>query len=397
MRLSLYFSDFRQQIFAAALCFFGLGMAHSAQAANQAPSISGTPTTSIVAGNAYNFRPSASDPDSRKLYFSIANKPAWASFSRSSGRISGTPTQTGTYSNIVITVTDGSASASLPAFTITVSATANRAPQISGTPGTSVIAGSTYSFQPSASDPDGNTLGFSIQNKPSWASFSTATGALTGTPSSTQTGTYTNIVISASDGVASAALSAFSIVVTAPANNAPTISGTPATSVNAGSAYSFAPTAADKDGDTLTFSVSNLPSWASFSTTNGKISGTPTATQVGSYSNIVISVSDGKTTAALAAFSITVAQVVASRSVTLSWAPPTQNTDGTALTNLGGYKIYYGTSSTALSQTVSVNSPGLTAYVIDSLSPATYYFAIKALTTAGVESDYSAVVSKLVN
>lgn len=395
MRLASFFSALRQQIFVAALCFLGLGATHSAQAANQAPSISGAPITRVVVGSNYNFRPAASDPDSRKLSFIIANKPAWASFSRSNGRVSGTPTQAGTYSNIVITVTDGSASASLPAFTITVAAAANSAPVISGAPRTSIIAGSAYSFQPSASDLDGNALGFSIQNKPSWASFSTATGALTGTPSAA--GTYSNIVISVSDGIASTALSAFAIAVTASSNNAPTISGTPATAVNAGSAYSFTPTAADKDGDALSFSVSNLPSWASFSTTNGKISGTPTATQAGSYSNIAISVSDGKSTTGLAAFSITVARVATSSTATLSWTPPTQNTDGTTLTDLGGYKIYYGTSSTALNQIVAVNNPGLTAYVIDNLSPATYYFAIKALTTAGVESDYSPVISKLIN
>jgi len=56
---------------------------------------------------------------------------------------------------------------------------------------------------------------------------------------------------------------------------------------------------------------------------------------------------------------------------TISWTPPTQNVDGTALTDLAGYKIYYGTSASALNQAIQV-SAGITAYVVNNLSPATY-------------------------
>ena len=110
-----------------------------------------------------------------------------------------------------------------------------------------------------------------------------------------------------SDGKASAALGAFSITVAAAPNKAPTISGMPATTVTAGSAYTFVPTAADGDGDPLTFSIANRPTWATFNAATGQLAGTPAAASVGTYSNIVISVSDGKESAALAAFSITVA------------------------------------------------------------------------------------------
>ena len=61
-------------------------------------------------------------------------------------------------------------------------------------------AGTAYSFTPTASDPDGNTLTFSIANKPSWATFNTGTGRLQGTPSAGDVGTTTGIVISVSDG-----------------------------------------------------------------------------------------------------------------------------------------------------------------------------------------------------
>jgi len=108
---------------------------------------------------------------------------------------------------------------------------------------------------------------------------------------------------------------------------APTISGTPATQVNEGQAYSFTPTASGPAGLTLTFSVQNLPSWAAFSTSTGAVSGTPSSSNVGTFANIVITVSDGQASAALPAFSIQV-NAQATSSVTLQWVAPTTNTDG---------------------------------------------------------------------
>lgn len=93
---------------------------------------------------------------------------------------------------------------------------------LSGTPATSVVAGNAYSFTPTVSNPGGGTLSFSIQSAPSWATFSTSTGTLSGTPGSANVGTYANIVISASDGSTPAvSLPAFSIAVAA-ASAAPT-------------------------------------------------------------------------------------------------------------------------------------------------------------------------------
>jgi len=297
-------------------------------AANRAPTISGSPATSVTSGQAYSFTPSASDPDGQAVSFSISGKPSWASFNTATGQLSGTPaaSSAGTYSNIVISVSDGSLSASLPAFSINVVA-ANRTPTISGSPATSVTSGQAYSFTPSASDPDGQAVSFSISGRPSWASFNTATGQLSGTPAATNAGTYSNIVISASDGSLSASLPAFSITVVA-ANRAPTISGSPATSVTSGQAYSFTPTASDPDGQTLAFGIANKPSWATFSTTTGQLSGAPASTNAGTYSNIVISVSDGTLSATLSAFSITV--VAANRAPTISGTPTTSVTTGQA-------------------------------------------------------------------
>jgi ubiquitin len=92
----------------------------------------------------------------------------------------------------------------------------NTAPGLSGQPATQVFAGTMYRFTPTASDAQGDRLTFSIANKPVWATFDTATGALSGSPDVEHVGDYPNIRISVSDGLLSASLAAFSIQVKAP-------------------------------------------------------------------------------------------------------------------------------------------------------------------------------------
>ena len=276
---------------------------------NDAPVITGTPATTVDEDSAYSFTPTISDDDDDTLSLSITNKPSWASFSTTTGALTGTPTNAdvGSFDNIVISVNDGSITTPLAAFSITVN-NVNDAPVITGTPSNSVDEDSAYSFTPTISDDDDDTLSLSITNKPSWASFSTTTGALTGTPTNADVGSFDNIVISVNDGSITTPLAAFSITVNN-VNDAPVISGTPATTVDEDSAYSFTPTISDDDDDTLSLSITNKPSWASFSTTTGALTGTPTNADVGTFDNIVISVHDGSITTPLAAFSITVNNV----------------------------------------------------------------------------------------
>ena len=173
-----------------------------------------------------------------------------------------------------------------------------------------------------------------------------------------------------------------------PSNNAPVISGTPSNAVVISNAYSFTPSASDPDGDTLSFNVQNKPAWANFNGTTGALSGTPSLGDVGNYSNIGISVSDGNMSDSLPAFSVGVVQN-ADGSITLSWTAPAQNEDGTALTDLAAYKFYYGTSPGSYSNQVQVDNPGLATYVIGNLTPATYYVVATAVNAVGVESQFS--------
>ena len=79
--------------------------------------ISGTPAISVTVGSQYSFTPTASDTDGGALTYSITNSPSWATFNAKTGELYGTPKSTdlGPTTNIVITVADGSATASLPA------------------------------------------------------------------------------------------------------------------------------------------------------------------------------------------------------------------------------------------------------------------------------------------
>ena len=270
----------------------------------------------------------------------------------------------------------------------------NQPPVIQGTPSGSVTVGQSYAFVPSASDPEGATLCFSIANKPPWASFSATTGRLSGTPTVAAEGLHVDIVIRVSDGTLSAELPPFSIEVAA-GNAAPTIAGTPPTAAREGQSYDFRPTAADANGDALTFTIANRPPWASFDARTGRLFGTPGVGTVGIYRDIAIRVSDGTLVSALPAYSISVEQASLG-SATLSWMAPTQRIDGTPLANLAGYRIRYGTAPGSLSNQVQIPNPGITSCVVENLPPGTYYFVAIAYDSLGLESAPSATVSKTI-
>lgn len=377
---------------------------------NSAPVIEGEPALTAKAGVAYSFAPMATDADaSDTLTYSATGLPTWLTFNESTGAMSGMPEDgdVGQTDDIEITVSDGKAQDSIGPFRIQVAARdaapapSNAAPTISGTPASTVVAGTAYSFSPTAADSNGDKLSFAIANRPRWAAFDTATGKLSGTPTASNVGTFWNVRISVTDGKVTTSLPTFSIQVTAapsspspaPANRAPTISGTPATSAQVGAAYSFQPTATDADGDALTWTIKNKPTWATFSST-GKLSGTPTA--AATAADIIISVSDGKTTVSLPSFSITVRSNTTTGSATLSWTPPTTNTDGTSLGNLAGYRVHYGNSTTALNMTQEVGSAGVTSTTIENLTAGTWYFSVQAYNAAGVESSASNIASKTI-
>jgi hypothetical protein len=173
-------------------------------------------------------------------------------------------------------------------------------------------------------------------------------------------------------------------------NSPPTISGSPGTNVLADQSYRFEAIATDRDGDRLTFSSSNLPSWLSLDTNTGVITGRPTMADIGSYAGITVVVSDGRQAATLGPFSVMVA-AAGNRSASLSWESPTHNTDGSPLANLSGYIVVYGQSPSELVQRISIPNASVNRFVVENLTSGTWYFAVQATNSNGVTSVLSGI------
>jgi hypothetical protein len=280
----------------------------------------------------------------------------------------------------------------------------NRPPTISLPATSSAIAGQPFALSSSAADADGDVLTFDIANKPAWAGFDARSGRLSGTPGGSDVGATSGIVISVSDGRARVSAPAFTVAVQpagagAPgttANRAPVVSGSPSATAAVGVSYVFSPSATDADGDALAFSIANRPSWATFDAATGRLSGTPVAGSVGTNASILISVSDGKSTSSLPAFSIVVSAVATTGSAIVDWDTPTTNLDGSALDDLASYRIVYGRASSSLTESVTVSDRAATTYEVVGLASGTWYFGVKAVNRAGRESPLSNLASKAI-
>jgi Putative Ig domain len=288
------------------------------------------------------------------------------------------------------------------AATVTPDAPANRVPTISGTPPSSVVAGQPYSFTPTAADADGDALTFSIQNKPSWAGFNTSTGALTGTPTVANT-TYSNIRITVSDGKSSASTNAFSITVTAapPPPSGPTLT------------YSATPggTYAALAGATISGSINVRLSDCSTGPWTFSVDGSTVNTEracpyalvddnqlydTRTLSNGTHTVSAVGQSTVTATFTVNNGAPPLTGSAMLNWHAPTKNTDGSTLINLAGFRILYGPSPSALTQSIDIANPGVATYIVQNLTGGPWYFTVRGYNASGVESGNSNVGSKTI-
>ncbi|MBV1907825.1 MAG: tandem-95 repeat protein, partial [Kangiellaceae bacterium] len=279
-------------------------------AINDAPEIGGTPASSVVQDNLYSFTPTASDVDGDSLTFSVLNAPSWTTFNTGDGTLSGTPTNAnlGVFGNIQISVSsNGDLSDFLPAFTITVDNSNDAPTAVDDSATTDEDVAITIDVLNNDIDVDiDDTLVITAVNTVTNGAAEIINNQVSFTPSVNfnGTGSFSYIV---SDGTVTDTASV-SITVNA-VNDAPTISGSPATSIAQDDGYSFTPTANDVDGDALSFSIINSPSWATFNTANGTLTGTPTNDDVGSYANIQITAHDSSESTPLTTFAITVTDV----------------------------------------------------------------------------------------
>ncbi len=262
-------------------------------------------------------------------------------------------------------------------------------------PPSDILEGETYSYTPKFSPSLEQNAVFTISNPPQWILFDPDTGTISGTPAQTDIGTDSNIVIETTIGNTTLTTTPFSITVEE-INLPPQISGTPEnTTLYATRTYTFTPASYDPEGSALDFSISNIPDWVSFDKNTGKISAQPTIDDIGSEYEITISASDGKHQTSLEPFILSVKPGI--ETALVSWTPPTENTDGTVLEDLAGYRIYYGREAGKYDDVITLNSTELTTYTITNLLLPEYFFSMTAFDIYDNESEFSEVVSKRID
>jgi putative Ig domain-containing protein len=179
------------------------------------------------------------------------------------------------------------------------------------------------------------------------------------------------------------------------ANAGPTIKNVTADEyARIGETYSFLPVATNAGSDSLRFSATNLPPWASVDPNNGRISGTPGPGDEGVYESVVIAVSESGRRASTAPFNIVVLGDAASGVATLRWEAPPSKLDGSPLDDLAGYRILYGRKAEDLDQSVLIDDPAITSYEFTTLAKGIWYFAVVGVNSGGLEGPPTVISSK---
>jgi hypothetical protein len=193
-----------------------------------------------------------------------------------------------------------------------------------------------------------------------------------------------------------------------PNNAPPTILIAAVEDAQVGATFDYLPKAQDPESDTLQFTATNLPPWASLDSINGRIRGTPGPGDEGVYESISITVADTMHKVVTAPFSITVnpalepalesalepALELGSGVASLQWEVPPSKVSGEPLDDLAGYRILYGRSSSDLDHSVLITDPATTSYQFSSLTSGVWYFAVVAVSSNGLEGPPTTLASK---
>lgn len=234
--------------------------------------------------------------DSDALTYTVSGLPPGLSFNPGNRVVSGTPSTAGTYT-VTYTANDGRGGVGSTSFVVTVYAnSAPVAPAVSNLSGTTGTAFST--LLNAFTDANHDTLVYTATGLPPGLSFNASTRVISGTP--TTAGTYT-VTYTANDSMGGVTATSFQITVTAaPAPNQPPViqNSIEDEYALADRNWSFivpADTFLDPNGDTLTYSASNMPSGMTFDPATRRFAmRTPKNTLGATFSNITVTVSDGR-------------------------------------------------------------------------------------------------------
>jgi hypothetical protein len=275
---------------------------------NDAPTIISIPITTATEGQLYFYDVDATDVDVGDiLTYSLTVFPTGMMINTTTGVISWTPANAQVGVNpVTALVSDENGSSDIQPFTVTVSNT-NNPPNIYSAPETVATEEVQYIYDVEASDPDSDTLIYSLSTYPTGMAIDNLSGLITWTPTNSQVGAN-SVVVFVSDGNGGTDTQSFSITV-ANVNDAPTIISSPITTATEDQLYVYDVDATDVDvGDTLTFGLTAYPTGMMINATSGVISWAPTNAQVG-INSVTVVVSDENGSTVTQPFTITVTNV----------------------------------------------------------------------------------------
>ncbi len=262
---------------------------------NSAPQVTSASNTEATEGVDYSYTFTATDADGDTLTLSATTLPAWLNFDASGGVLSGMPSGSDVGGHdVTLSVTDGTDSTS-QSFTITVEAAepTNSAPVITSSSITAATEAVEYSYTLTATDADDDTITMSGSLVPTWLTFDSATGILSGTPANGDVGDHP-VTLTVNDGTVDVNQGfTISVEEAVQVNNAPIITSTPVNSAVQDTEYQYTLIATDADGDNVTLTAPVLPAWLSFDGATGILSGTPLAEHVGEHA-VGLAASDGE-------------------------------------------------------------------------------------------------------
>jgi hypothetical protein len=252
------------------------------------PPVAFAPPRSNAEGDTVSYTITASDLDEDTLSYSATGLPNGISIDPATGTLTGTlANDTAGIHNVVITVSDGSATATAPfIWTIT---NVNAAPVVIN-PGDQVDPENTsVSLQIVATDADGDTLQYSATGLPPGLSINASTGRITGFLDYDSSGIY-SVTVTVTDGAEPRSVS-FTWTVTN-VNRPPQVTNPGDQTSDEGAVISLQVVASDPDGDTLTYSATGLPPGLSINSSTGLVTGFLDYNSSGIY-NVTVTVTDG--------------------------------------------------------------------------------------------------------
>ncbi|MRR34370.1 hypothetical protein EG829_06655, partial [bacterium] len=300
------------------------------QAVNEPPVIVSSPVLVAERDKSYRYDVNATDPNNDVLTYRLVTRPSGMSISSTTGLITWTPNETGSYS-VTVEVTDAKGLKATQSYSLRVRST-DYAPTVTNPGNQTSYEESAVSLQIKASDSNGDKIFYSATGLPAGLTINETTGLISGTiaAGAAANSSYA-VTVTATDTLKSSSTSFSWTVKTRMPNTAPVIASTPVTTATAGSAYTYDVNATDIDGDTLSYSLITAPSGMSINSSTGVISWTPTISQTGSNS-VAVQVSDGNGGTDSQSFTVTVASAPVNNNPTITSTPVTVATAGNAYT-----------------------------------------------------------------